>query len=215
MNNQKLVENSSNFIESYYNQDNRYYHNLIHLEDMCKNMIKYFDRIDFKTNLDSDTLKLSLILATYFHDIIYETDKNERTNINLSLSLFDKFAKENEIDSEIISIVKTLIKSTINRKVITLNENIFVLNKFFLDLDIFILGSHNSDYQKYSQAIRQEYSQYKDIDYKSARIKILKDLHRLAYSNQLYNLSVFIDRNNQARMNLADEIMSLSMNDIE
>ena len=76
-----------------------------------------------------------------------------------------------------------------------------------LDADLAILGSEPAHYERYSRAVRQEYSQYDDPTWRAGRAKVLnslldrEDLFVTEPARQLWDAA--------ARTNLARELQSL------
>jgi predicted metal-dependent HD superfamily phosphohydrolase len=97
--------------------------------------------------------------------------------------------------------IKNLIISTKSQKVI-LNENLD--NSYLLDIDLSILGSDWSSYQKYILNIRKEYAVYPNFIYKKGRKKVLQNfLDR----ETLYFTESFQSKfETQARQNILKEI---------
>ena len=79
---------------------------------------------------------------------------------------------------------------------------------YLLDMDLSILGASWSEYERYAQAVRQEYAHISNVDYRVGRIAVLKVL--LAHST-LYLTDYYYARlETQARENIKREIILLA-----
>jgi predicted metal-dependent HD superfamily phosphohydrolase len=78
---------------------------------------------------------------------------------------------------------------------------------YLLDMDLSILGTSWSEYERYAQAIRQEYAHVPIKDYRLGRITILEKLlaHPQLYLTAYYHQRLEV----QARENIEREIMLL------
>jgi predicted metal-dependent HD superfamily phosphohydrolase len=177
-------------IEKQYSAKNRFYHNLLHLE----NMIQQLAEIAENNDMDMD----SLLFAIYFHDIIYDVQKNDN-EYNSSL-YFEEMLINTHFNN--IEKVKTLILKTKDHKGTTnYDENIL------LDLDLLILGSAEEIYAKYANNIRKEYSIFSDADYKKGRKSVLE--HFLAL-DKIYSTDYFYQKyESRARKNIEREYTQL------
>ncbi|CAD8111084.1 unnamed protein product [Paramecium primaurelia] len=178
------VSNNLYWFESilvdYYSQPQRYYHTLRHIYDMLKQLkgIKNIRNVK---------------LATFFHDIIYYPKIHD--NEEKSCLLFQQFAKEGNIDTDIVSIFILQTKSH-QTDVPFLPENDLSDLMIYLDADMSILES--DAYPIYAQDIRKEYSHLSDQEYKTNRIAVLQKF----LQSKIFNL-----RNEEkARKNIQEEI---------
>lgn len=174
-----------------YSEKHRAYHNLSHINYLLEEVKK----IEFE---DFD----AVYLATWFHDVIYEpkNSDNEIESAKLAVKMLQKVGLHND---KIVKIEQIILATQTHSA-----ENLDDDGKTFLDLDLSILGANPKIYQHYSQAIRQEYSHVWDFLYRRGRKKILQ--------NFLQRETIYFTENlrerfeNQARLNLANEIKELS-----
>ncbi|CAD8118135.1 unnamed protein product [Paramecium sonneborni] len=178
------VSNNLYWFESilvdYYSQSQRHYHTLRHIYDMLKQL---------KGAKNIQNVKL----ATFFHDAIYYPKLHD--NEEKSCLLFQQFAQECKIDSEVISIFILQTKSH-QTDVSFLSENDLSDLMIFLDADMSILES--DAYQIYAQDIRKEYSHFTDKEYKTGRIAVLQKF----LQSKIFNLR----SEEKARKNIQEEI---------
>lgn len=174
-----------------YSEKHRAYHNLSHINYLLKEAKKF----EFA---DAD----AIYFTTWFHDVIYEPKKsdNEIESAKLAAKLLQKL----NLPEETITKIEQIILATQTHSPENLDED----GKIFLDLDLSILGADQEIYQNYSRAIRQEYSHVEYSLYRCGRKKVLE--------NFLKRETIFFTENlrerfeNQARLNLANEIKELS-----
>lgn len=174
-----------------YSEKHRAYHNLSHINYLLEAAKDYeFSDVD------------SVYLATWFHDMIYEPKRsdNEIQSANLALKLLSELGLSDNKATKIEQIILATQKHD--------GENLDHDGKIFLDLDLSILGANEEIYKNYSQAIRQEYSHVPDVLYRHGRRNILENFLR---REEIYFTENLRERfENQARLNLANEIKELS-----
>lgn len=174
-----------------YSEKHRAYHNLSHINYLLESL-KNYELMDFET----------VYLAAWFHDVIYEPKRNDNEiqSANLALNQLAKF----NLPVDKIRKIERIILATQKH----CSENLDNDGKLFLDLDLSILGADENTYRNYSQAIRQEYSHVPDILYSHGRRKVLESFLKLG---EIYFTESLRERfENQARLNLANEIKELS-----
>lgn len=179
-------------IEKKYTSPSRYYHNLDHLEFLLVELN------EVKSSLsDWDTLIFSIV----YHDLIYnplKSNNEERSAETASKRLHSIGFPDVKIQmcSEIILATKKHVMSP--------DDNV----NFFTDADLAILGKDLITYQKYTNAVRKEYSMYPDLLYRPGRRKVLS--HFLGME-KIFKTKSFFDRyENQARINLQKELSWLA-----
>ncbi len=189
-----LINEWFDVITNAYNQKHRHYHNLEHILSMTQEIIKNQEVIK-----EMDTL----LFATWFHDIIY--DPKKKNNEMESANIAEKALKQLLVPTEKIEKIKSLIQATANH-VANKSDQTSDLS-FFLDCDLKILGSTQSEYLKYSDQIRKEYNFVPALLYNFERKKILK---RFIQSDHIYRTVWFRDKYEQeARLNISNEIQTL------
>lgn len=177
-------------IEKQYTLKIRYYHNLSHIYNMLLQTESIKDAI-----VDYDSFRF----AVWYHDIIYKPTKKD--NEEKSAVLAKIRLKMINIEENQLKIIKNLIISTKSHKVI-LNENLD--NSYLLDIDLSILGSDWSNYQKYITNIRKEYAIYPNFIYKKGRKQVLQNFldRETLYFTKSFQSKFEI----QARQNILKEI---------
>lgn len=161
-----------NNLYSKYTENHRSYHNLQHLEDCFEE----FDLIESMLNKPTDVLR-----AIWFHDAIYNPENN--TNETKSSNLF-KQQYQYVLDKTSLNNIEQLIVATKNH--VPFDND----SKYFLDIDISILGKSPERFKKYEQEIREEYKQFSDKTYNTKRKEILKqflDKERIYSTDYFYN----------------------------
>ena len=78
---------------------------------------------------------------------------------------------------------------------------------FFLDFDLSILGTEGSEYERYAQAIREEYSHVEEQVFRTKRPEVLKTFLQTKTLYFTEECKELFEEN--ARRNLANEIKSL------
>lgn len=180
-------------IEENYSSEERYYHNLQHIQNMysqlelCKHLLS-----------DWDTILFSL----FYHDIIYistEKDNEEKSaeKAAQSLALID-YPQIN------ITTCKTHILATKAHSISTDNDT-----NLFTDADLSILGSDWNNYLTYSRQVRKEYSIYPDFLYNPGRKKVVEHFLDMDF---IFKTNFFRDKYEvQARKNLLKELNELTV----
>ncbi|AFZ36169.1 hypothetical protein Sta7437_2639 [Stanieria cyanosphaera PCC 7437] len=188
-----LAEPIFNDLVTAYSNSTRYYHNLQHIEQLLT-----------VANLMKDEAKnFSVIeLAIWFHDVIY--DSQAQINEEKSAVYAEQVLTHLKIDDCIIQSVKQLILKTQTHQTNFEDYD----SQIFLDADLSILGASQTEYQIYSQAIRQEYSWLPQADYCFGRKKVLASF--LART-RVYHTEYFFNRlESQARFNLQQEFFAIN-----
>lgn len=127
-----------------YGEPHRYYHTTEHL-------LKMFHLLDeLNLSLSRKDMK-KIYFAIFFHDLVYNPKLNN--NEEKSSEAWLLFAEVNNIDADLCLSINEMILAT-KKHVKTSN---FITN-LFLDLDLSILGSSPSEFNKYEESIRNEYS---------------------------------------------------------
>lgn len=167
-----LIEELWGEIEKAYNHK-RYYHNLNHLQSMfndleeCKSLIENYDLVSF---------------AVFYHDIIYQSHK--RDNEEKSAEFAVKSLRKIGLEDSFIQACYTMILATKYHQ-----ENKDSDTRYFLDADMAILGSEDSQYQEYVKGVRKEYALFPDLVYNPGRKKVLYkflDMPRIFQTDYFY-----------------------------
>ena len=168
----------------------RSYHNLNHIYDIL-NSLERVKNIAKNINI--------LQFSAWFHDYIYDPQSLE--NEAKSAVCAVKAMKQLNIERQVIKVVEQIILSTKNHQPLIKNID----NLLFLDVDLAILGTTPDKYQKYTLAIRKEYSYLSDRDYEMGRKKVLTQFlnrKRIYYTDYFYqNLELAARENLQTEIN--------------
>lgn len=192
----KYTDNSNqqsqywNEIVRHYTEPKRYYHTLLHLE----NMLAEFNEVNHLID-KSDTV----LFALFYHDIIYDAEKFD--NEYQSALVFDKRISTTSFAQ--IEEGKNMILATKGH-----TESDDFDTNFFTDIDLAILGQSEKVYGEYCKQIRAEYIMYPDEMYNSGRIKVLKHFLDL---DTIYKTSFFQNKyEEKAQQNLMFELEQLN-----
>ena len=187
----------------YYDAPIRAYHNLNHLRQL-------FDQFEqVKSHLQQPAI---VALALFYHDIIYDPKKSDN---ELKSAEYAVTHLQDYLTLEQCQRIYALIMMTATHQIDDNEDNILDSNTlhsdaaFLLDMDLSILGADWSDYERYAQAIRQEYQHVANDGYRKGRIAVLEGL--LAH-DRLYLTEDYHGRLEQiARGNIRREIELLQM----
>ncbi len=164
------------------------YHNLDHIADCL---------LKFQARKTEAADPIAVELAIWFHDAIY--DPRAADNEEKSAHLAANFLKK----TPYCGLVPDLIIATKHIGEISSPDAALLC-----DIDLSILASPIPLYQKYSAAIREEYSWVPSSDYRRGRTKVLKNFLNREF---IYALKASrIDDEPWARNNLAREIQELA-----
>lgn len=190
-NDQQLINSLWNEIETKYSEKGRYYHNLLHLENM------FHELEAVKANISDFT---AVSFSVFYHDIIY--DATSKSNEEKSAVKAEKRLSELHINKDKISIISEQILATKSHQ-----QSDYADTNYLLDADLSVLGKDFKTYMEYTQNIRREYSIYPDFLYKPGRKKILKhfleleSIFKTEYFKNTYEV--------QAKENIKAEILLL------
>jgi len=227
----------------------RYYHTIVHLWEMFELLdIVVANRNDkhCNTTWKKSSWYVPMAWSIFFHDSIYNPKSNR--NEKDSADLFRKFVEESKfMDETTVDTILTLILATEQHKVILpsnstdgssnqhTDEQIqdqITIQKYFLDIDMAVLGKHRDAYFKYAALIRNEYEFVPHDVYCTKRADILEsflvgddksketsnsssDDNTNGTTKQIYLTNPFRDVfGRRAKENLRDEIELLRTNTI-
>lgn len=190
--NEILITELWDEIETHYSSKKRHYHSLTHLENLLVQLLEVKDKIN-----QWETVVFSL----YYHDIIYNARKsdNEEKSAELAKERLSHLGVSNEI-------IDQCVHQIIATKSHTQSENSDT--NYFTDADLSILGQDWATYSTYFQNVRKEYSIYPDLVYKPGRKKVLKhflEMDRIFKTDYFYDMLEI-----QAKENLRKELELLS-----
>ncbi|MDR4951324.1 hypothetical protein REB14_03870 [Chryseobacterium sp. ES2] len=187
----QLIRDLWKEIETKYSEKGRYYHNLLHLENML-NELEYV-----KSNI-SDVTAISF--SVFYHDIIY--DASSKSNEEKSAAKAEKRLTELHINQDKISLISAQILATKSHQRSDDEDT-----NYLLDADLSVLGKDFKTYSEYTQNIRKEYSIYPDFLYKPGRKKVLKHFLEL---ESIFKTEYFKEKYEvQAKENIAAELQLL------
>jgi predicted metal-dependent HD superfamily phosphohydrolase len=196
-NNTALAESLWEKLETAYTNEERHFHNLLHLEHLLTELFP------LKTEIrDWDTLFFSLLYHHAEYDVVQnmvQADNEER-----SAALAEKDLSVIGFPEEKIRKCKEQILATKMHLLSTDGDT-----NLFSDADLSILGSNWEDYNSYKNNIRKEFDVYPDHIYHAGRLKVLEyflNMPRIYKTEHFYNLY-----ERQARENIAEEIELLSL----
>lgn len=187
----QLINSLWNEIEARYSEKGRHYHNLLHLENM-------FRELETVKNNISDFTAISF--SVFYHDVIY--DASSKSNEEKSAAQAEKRLEELHLDRDRISLISAQILATKSHQRSDDEDT-----NYLLDADLSVLGKDFNTYLEYTQNIRKEYSIYPDFLYKPGRRKVLKhfleleSIFKTEYFKQKYEA--------QAKENIAAELQLL------
>lgn len=182
-----LIENYWKEITAQYSKKKRHYHNLTHLGHLLQQLLAVKDKIE---NMPV------VILATAYHDVIYDPLKKDNEEKSAALAK-ERLTAINFAPSGIEKCVAMILATKSHQSSADSDTN------YFTDADLSVLGSAPGPYKEYSLHIRKEYSIYPDIIYKPGRKKVLQ--HFLSME-RIFKTAHFHDKyEEQARRNMKDE----------
>ena len=183
-----------------YNEAQRAYHSLQHIEQL----FAQFEQIKHVLNEPH-----IIALALFYHDVIYEPT---RTDNELKSAEYAVDSLIPYLSAEQCQYIYALIMMTASHQIADIDEGSDKARKsdaaYLLDMDLSILGASWPEYEQYAQAVRQEYAHISNIDYRVGRIAVLKGLlaHPTLYLTDYY----YARLEEQARENIKREIILLA-----
>jgi len=186
-------------LDAQYSRPDRQYHNWEHIKYCLDLFEEVRDRCYFPKETES---------ALWFHDVVYEPQNIQMAAEKESAELFEETLIAKKCGLR-VDMVKAFINYT--------NGHYFTLLKdakieapdahFVQDIDLAILGAHQSRYERYANQIRKEFEHVKQGAYEVGRSDILIDfLER----KRIYKSHYFYERlEESARKNLGREVRLL------
>lgn len=187
----QLINSLWNEIETRYSEKGRHYHNLLHLENMFRELE------DVKGNISDFTV---ISFSVFYHDIIY--DATSKSNEEKSAATAEKRLAELHVSKDDISVISEQIIDTKSHQLSGHNDT-----NYLLDADLSVLGKDLNTYMEYTRNIRKEYSVYPDFLYKPGRKKVLKHFLEL---ESIFKTEYFKEKYEvQAKENIEAELRLL------
>lgn len=133
------------------------YHDLRHLTEVL-------DRLDELDRAGAHFDRVPVVLAAWFHDAVYDAqpEAEERSALLALASLPDPPAAE----------VARLVRMTEHHQAFPDDLNAAALS----DADLGILAADRDRYDDYVVAVRTEYAEFSDVDFRAGRAAVLGDL---------------------------------------
>ncbi|MEO1857550.1 MAG: hypothetical protein ABGY95_09355 [Rubritalea sp.] len=167
----------------------RKYHNIEHIHDCL-------EKFDSWPNKPADKACDSIELAIWFHDIIYENTRAD--NEDYSAALLTHFLRGHPLETEAVA----LIMATQHKETSGMRSE-----EIICDIDLSILGSAAEEYQRYADAIQQEYDWVEPEMYREKRCDVLRNF--LLRENIYHTEHARSHWQDQAKINLQNEINQL------
>ena len=176
-----------------YKETQRVYHTLSHLQQL----FAQFEQVKHELNEPH-----IIALALYYHDVIYEPTcaDNELKSAEYAVEALGHY-----LSTEHCRHIYALIMMTASHQLDKLaNPDKSSDAAYLLDMDLSILGASWPEYERYAQAIRQEYMHVPLADYRTGRIAVLNGLlaHPKLYLTDYYYEQLEV----QARDNIKREV---------
>lgn len=186
-----LINTQWHEIEKRYSEKGRHYHNLLHLENMFKELEAVKNKVSNFTVVS---------FSIFYHDIVYNA--TSKSNEEKSALLAETRLAELTLNKDHITAVSAQILATkFHQKSDDEDTN------YLLDADLSILGKDFESYLDYTRMIRKEYSIYPDLLYKPGRKKVLKHFLEL---NSIFKTDYFKEKYEVwAKENISMEIQLL------
>ncbi len=174
-----------------YRSPGRHYHNLDHVAAVLRTVHDLWE-----------APPPALRLATWFHDVAYETQRadNEERSAELARALLGDLSVAGPIVDETARLI------LLTRTHQTTDDD--RAGQVLLDADLAILGANEAEYARYARAIRQEYAWVADEAYRAGRRRVLEGF--LRRPRLYFTEAMFRKAEAMARDNLEREIQSLS-----
>jgi len=176
-------------IQQAYSSKGRYYHNMEHIAQILKAIDDNRDKLG-----DIETLQL----ATFFHDFVYSSKRNDNEEQSAAMAL--KKLKYLNYPEDKIKQCELYILATKNH----INNTEFSDLDYFLDADLEKLGAPWPEYLEYTLQIRKEYRIYPDLIYIPGRRKVLQ--HFLNQEKIYKTKAFYLLFETAARTNLSKEL---------
>lgn len=182
----------SQLIDVYGMEPSRHYHTLRHIYEI--HLLASFEY--------SSTPPTGLLLATWFHDVVYDPRSTE--NEADSVKVFKQFAEEASIPKEFSKVVETAIDFTREhlRALSLSNESVVEWIPSFLEMDLAILASDHERYHEYTSQIRAEYEHLCDSEFRKGRKRFLQGFSSFEFRHIRDSVAL----SNLSRCNLKNEI---------
>ncbi len=192
-----LVDGIFSNIVQQYTQAHRFYHNLAHVESCLKEL----------NNLN--ILKGErgcLTLAILYHDIIYVPGSKFNEVMSADIAKFD--CSRLGLSEDLIVTIYTLILASRHDR-----KNKYKNSQIMCDIDLSILAAEDEEYKRYEIGISKEFIPvYYHSRYLEGRISFLQNILN---QDKIFQHSLFANREQKARENVAKAIACLKRGDLD
>lgn len=193
------LDTSFSEIQLSYAQDHRAYHTIDHIE-ACLGL--FHELVEDSDGLLSGRGQFIVGLSLWMHDVVYDPHAKAPYSEQASAEWAARLLREQAMDPAIIETVSHLILGTAGHK-----KALYPYDAWVNDIDLSILGSDPSIFDKYERDIRTEYGFVPEDIFRRERAKILVDF---LSRDELYGLTPCRERfQKQARANLAHSVKRL------
>lgn len=189
-------------ISDRYTEQHRYYHTLTHIVSLLNHLDIHQSNIN---NVDA------VELAIWYHDIIYDpirSDNEQKSADYFKQSLQSRLL--NSLIDQVVSLIIMTAKHQVSTQLDKDNHKEISERdaKYFLDMDLAILGIDWPNYHTYTEHIRLEYAHVNDNAFREGRKTVLAgflERERLYFTDDFYQ-----KYEQRARHNIKREIKLLS-----
>lgn len=189
-----------------YKHKSRAYHTLDHLGELFELYDKHAEKISDST---------AMILAIFFHDIVYDATQGSPQNEKDSAVLFERFGDEAIPAGDPPGRAKGELVGKVSRWIVQTAHHGCAPNdepdcRFFMDFDMAVLGKPWEEYVVYTEKIRKEYIHLPEPVYWTGRSRFLL---ATASGPSLYATEEFrTSHGEQSKANCEKEAAVLSKN---
>ena len=157
-------------------QPHRTYHHSGHLSQMLTDLDRLY------THRTQGSTPLALILAAWFHDVVYEgaPGEDERRSEQLASTSLEPLVTAGLLTGHELQMVSLLVRATATHelpKSVDLPAGYEPADiQFFLDADMAILAADSARYRRYLRGVRSEYSHFDDEAFRAGRTTFLRSI---------------------------------------
>lgn len=160
------VDDAARELAARYDEPHRAYHTRRHVAEVLAAL---------RAQPGTSPLHPSLMLAAWFHDVVYDPrgvpGSNEHASGDLARAVLTRFGAPDELIAEVVGHVLDTSAHAISED---LAPAIYARRKSFLDADLWILSAPQPRYEEYCQQIRQEYEHIPDEVFRLGRTSIVQ-----------------------------------------
>jgi len=177
-----------------YSEPKRSYHTVEHIASLLRQLDDHGRAV-----VDRD----AVVLAMLFHDVIYDPLRHD--NEERSAALARERLASVGLPDQLVAKVERYIQATKHRQDLDTDDADLAL---LLDLDLSTLAAEPAEYRLYADAIRREYEEVPDEQYRSGRRRVLEGFLARGRIYQTDRLRARWEE--RARANIAAEIADLA-----